>query len=232
MRTPTGCKALDEMLKGGIEPGVITTIYGGGGTGKTNICLQLARNVALNGEKVLYIDTEGVSIERLNQIAGDDSDKVLNNTLFHKVHSFAEQEDSLKKVERMMHREDNGVGMVIIDSFTIFYRTLINNDEERDVSKRLGRQMIDLMKIARQSDIPVVLTTQVYHSQKDGADRPLGGHILYHNSKTILELISLGRQLRQCTLIKHRSVQTGSSVRFTIGEEGIFSSCKEDIKNN
>ncbi len=232
MRIPTGCKALDDLLKGGIESGAITTLYGGGGTGKTNICLQLARNVALDGKKVLYIDTEGVSIERLHQISGEDSDKVLNNTLFLKVHSFEEQEGSLKKIDRLTKSDDMDIGIVIIDSFTIFYRTLINQDEEWDVSKRLGRQMIALMKIGRQKDIPILITTQVYHSQKEGADKPLGGHILYHNSKTIIELITIGPHHRLCTLIKHRSVPAGSSVRLKIGETGLVSASGEDTKNN
>ncbi len=232
MRIPTGCKTLDDLLRGGIESGAITTLYGGGGTGKTNLCLQVARNVALDDKKVVYIDTEGVSIERLNQIAGKDSDKVLNNTLFLKVHSFDEQEDSLKKIDRLTQSEDMEIGIVIIDSFTIFYRTLINQDEEWDVTKRLGRQMIELMKIARKKDIPILITTQVYHSQKEGADKPLGGHILYHNSKTIIELFTIGPHHRLCTLIKHRSVPAGSSIRLKISEEGLVSANNKDTENN
>ncbi len=230
MRLPTGCKELDELLRGGIESGTITGLYGGGGTGKTNICLQLTRNAALLDKKVIYIDTEGVSVERLHQIAGKDSDKVMNNTLFFKVHSFAEQEESLAKADNVILSKDTDIGLMVVDSFTIFYRTLINHDEEWDVSKRLGRQMIRLLKIARKKDIPVVITTQVYHSQKEDVDKPLGGHILYHNSKTIIELRTIGPHHRSFTLIKHRSVPVGTSVRFKIDEEGIVSKDKKTIK--
>ncbi len=228
MRLPIGCRELDELLRGGVESGTITGLYGGGGTGKTNICLQLTRNAALTGKKVVYIDTEGVSVERLHQIAGKDSEKIMNNTLFYKVHSFAEQEEALAKADSIIQSDDTDIGLMVVDSFTIFYRTLINHDEEWDVSKRLGRQMIRLLKIARKKDIPVVITTQVYHSQKEGTDKPLGGHILYHNSKTIIELRIIGTHHRICTLIKHRSVPAGTSVRFRIDQEGIVSTDKEN----
>jgi DNA repair protein RadB len=34
------------MLSGGIESGCLTLIYGEAGTGKTNLCLTLAKNLA------------------------------------------------------------------------------------------------------------------------------------------------------------------------------------------
>ena len=63
-----GCATLDYLLEGGVETGCVTLIYGEAGTGKTNLCLVLARNVALAGKKVIYIDTEGVSDRRLAQV--------------------------------------------------------------------------------------------------------------------------------------------------------------------
>ena len=63
------CKPLDVLLEGGFEYQSITEIYGEAGTGKTNICLQAARECSLLGKKTAYIDSEGVSIERLQQIS-------------------------------------------------------------------------------------------------------------------------------------------------------------------
>lgn len=223
MRISTGCSAIDSLLKGGIEPGTITCLYGGGGTGKTNLCLQLTRNIALDGKKVVYIDTEGVSAERLEQISGKKSKVVMKNTLFFRAHSFKEKEGSLNEAEKLVFSNNMDVGLVIIDSFTIFYRTLISDSEERDISKRLGRQMVKLLRMARKKDIPVVITTQVYHSQKDDTDKPLGGHILYHNSKTLIKLEDIGPHIRKSTLIKHRSAAEKTSVRFKITQDGLES---------
>jgi len=39
---PCGCNAIDLLLGGGFEAGIITQIYGESGTGKSNIAMQLA----------------------------------------------------------------------------------------------------------------------------------------------------------------------------------------------
>ncbi|TLZ91635.1 MAG: DNA repair and recombination protein RadB, partial [Methanobacteriota archaeon] len=59
MKVALGCRALDDLLGGGVEEGCITLLHGEAGSGKTNFCLQLARNVVRAGHKVIYIDTEG-----------------------------------------------------------------------------------------------------------------------------------------------------------------------------
>ncbi len=46
MKIKIECKSLDDLLEGGIESGCLTLLYGEAGSGKTNICLQLSRNVA------------------------------------------------------------------------------------------------------------------------------------------------------------------------------------------
>ena len=56
-RVPIGCGAIDRIMGGGIESSAITQLYGEGGSGKTNICLQVTRNVVQAGQKVIYIDT-------------------------------------------------------------------------------------------------------------------------------------------------------------------------------
>ena len=73
-RIPLGCSQFDRLLGGGIEKGSVTLIYGEAGAGKSNVCMQLARNIAINGDKVAYIDTEGLSSERLAQVFKDHED--------------------------------------------------------------------------------------------------------------------------------------------------------------
>src|SRR3990170_6341014 len=97
----TGSSTLDSLLEGGLEGGAITLLFGEAGSGKTNICLQVARNVALEGKKVVYIDTEGVSLERLKQISGDRYEEVMKNVLFFEPASFDEQEKLVDKAVRL-----------------------------------------------------------------------------------------------------------------------------------
>ena len=55
----TGLQKLDEFLSGGIPDGVIVDIFGGNGTGKTQLLLQLSINSIKKGGHVLYLDTTG-----------------------------------------------------------------------------------------------------------------------------------------------------------------------------
>ena len=82
MNIPIECEPLDDLLGGGIESGSLTSLYGEAGSGKTNICLQLTRNVVNSGKKVVFIDTEGVSFTRLEQICGEDFDTITKSILF------------------------------------------------------------------------------------------------------------------------------------------------------
>lgn len=221
MTVSTGCSSIDSLLDGGIESGIITEVYGGGGTGKTNLCLQVTKNIALQDKRIAYLDTEGVSMERLKQIAGDKYDKVMKNILIFRAHSFDEQEERLDNIIGLTEKKDMEIALIIVDSLTIFYRTLLDDDQRQKTTSRLGRILIDLIKVSRKEDIPVLVTSQVY----EGSDsvESLGGHILYHNAKTIIMLENLGKHLRRCTLIKHRHLPERSSVEFKITDKGLVS---------
>ena len=45
-KLPFGCDSLDAILDGGVESGCMTLLYGEAGTGKTTLCLILARDMA------------------------------------------------------------------------------------------------------------------------------------------------------------------------------------------
>lgn len=57
-RLPTGFYALDEMLGGGLMPGMVTTLAGRTSMGKSAVALAVAENVAKTGGRVLYISLE------------------------------------------------------------------------------------------------------------------------------------------------------------------------------
>ncbi len=219
MKLPIGCNSLDTLLGRGIESGIITEFFGEGGSGKTNVCLQLAKNVALQDKKSIFIDTEGVSVKRLEQISGDDSEKVMENTIFFKPHSFSEQKNCIKKGARLALNDNKDFDLLIVDGFTTFYRPLYNSKKEKNLSSKLGRLLIELMRVARKKDIPVVITTQVYES--DEGKKPVGGHVLYHSAKTIVLLEVLDSNTRRAVLEKHRSQPKGKSARFKITQTGI-----------
>ncbi|HEY7587493.1 MAG TPA: DNA repair and recombination protein RadB [Thermoplasmata archaeon] len=220
MKVAVGCRALDDLLGGGVEEGCITLLHGEAGSGKTNLCLQIARNVVRAGKKVIYIDTEGVSMERLHQICGEDFDLVARNILFSEPYSFEEQENLIDKAAKLAENNPE-VGLIVIDSITMHYRLTMRDETRRDERYSLTRQIAKLLRVSRTRGIPVVVTSQVYTDIDTGAYMPLGGHMLSHNAKTILRLEKAGPSARLAVLEKHRHRAEGSRASFRLTQDGV-----------
>jgi len=209
------CKPLDDLLDGGIESKSITEVYGEAGSGKTNLCLQLSRECANTGKKVAYIDCEGVSLERLNQIVKDSNQKdILSKILFFQPTSLQDQEEIIRKVIKI-----HDIELIILDTFNLFYR-LILEDDEKPSFRSLNRQITDLQLTSIKKDIYVMITGQVYSVENNDV-KPFAGKGIEHIAKTIIKLEKIGIGKRQATLIKHRSIPEGKKAIFTITSTGL-----------
>ena len=210
-----GCPPLDDLLGDGIENGIITKLYGEAGTGKTNILLQASRECVKNGRKVVYIDTEGVSLERLRQMCTPSQYKtVLANMFFFHPSSFNGQE---QKIVEASKRKD--IGLLVIDTINMFYRMEIENDKE-GAMRSFIRQMTRLQMAAREYDIAVVIAEQVY-TDKNGEIKPFTHRDTDHMVKTILKLEKRGIGERKATLMKHRFQPEGKTAVFRISHRGL-----------
>lgn len=214
---PLDCASLDRLLGGGLECGIVTEIHGEGGSGKTNVCLQAARNAAARGNKVAYVDTEGVSEERLAQIC-DGSSELTKRILFFQPYSMDEQEQMVEKAVKI------DAGLIVVDSVNLFYRLSMDGDEGA-ATRSLSRQLVTLQVTARKRSIPVVVTSQVY--AMDGQIRPFGGRSIDHMAKTAVCLHKVdeqpgdGTETRLAELVKHRSKPGGETVTFRITQAGL-----------
>jgi len=213
----TGCGSIDSLLGGGLLPERINQIYGASGTGKTNLCLQALVTSHKAGKDVVYVDTEGgFSERRLEQINGGDASSILEDVFFHRVLNFSEQKEVIDKLE------DLDVDLVIIDSLTSQYRPELGNGNAREVNQELSRQVQKLSSIARENEIPVLVTNQVYSDFESNGDgvRPIGGDVLKYASKVIVQLEKDGDK-RMAILRKHLFKEEGESARFDICHNGI-----------
>ena len=214
-RIPLNCPKFDRLLGGGIESGCVTLLYGEAGAGKTNVCLQAAREVAQKGEKVAYIDTEGLSSDRLSQVFVGQEENIKNLLIFQ-VHSFEEQSDRIDKIEKLAAA--GSISLVVIDSLTMFYR--LNHDDSRTRNEFI-RQTEVLLNTARQYEIAIMVTSQVYSNMSTGGVEFLGGHALHHNAKTIIRLDKRFDGRREAVIMKHRSLPEGRKAQYRITETGI-----------
>lgn len=215
MRIPLSCPKFDRLLGGGIESGCVTLLYGEAGAGKTNVCLQVARDVSEKGSKVAYIDNEGLSAERLMQVFSENAD-AMRNMLIFQVHSLEEQTDRIEKIGKLA--ENKAISLVVIDSLTMFYR--LRHDEPK-ARNEFVKQTELLLEIARKYDMTILVTSQVYSNLNSGRVEFLGGHALNHNAKTILRLEKMDNGRRKAVIVKHRSLPEGRSTYYHITQTGI-----------
>lgn len=212
---PLGCQPLDALLGGGLESGIITRVYGEAGSGKTNFCLQAARQCVLSGKKVAYIDTEGVSVERIRQICVDsDYKKILRDILFFTPESFESQEQMVCDAIAT-----KGIGLIIVDTITMFYRLNLEQDKESAI-RSFTRQVTNLQVAARQRDLFVIISEQVY-TDKAGEVKPFTNRDAEHMTKTILRFDKKGIGQREAIIMKHRSQPEGKKTCFRISNGGL-----------
>ncbi|MAG38263.1 DNA repair and recombination protein RadB [Candidatus Pacearchaeota archaeon] len=226
-RLSAGSYDLNKWLAGGYDLDVITTLYGGPGTGKTNFVLLAGVSQAKKGKKVLFIDTEGgFSSERVKQMVGKENgmnyNEVLKNIIILKPTNFDEQK---KAFDKLLDHVKKQVSLIVVDGMTMLYRLEFadarDNGEElkgmQKVNSELTRQMRILAEISRKNNIPVLVTNQIY--SWDNESKMVGGDILKYWSKCIIELVhDKGR--RTVFMKKHRSMPE-KSFAFQIHDGGI-----------
>jgi len=209
------CKPLDDLLGGGIESNAITEIHGEAGSGKTNLCLQASREYASKGKKVAYIDSEGVSLERLDQMCKEyDGKSILSNILFFSPSSLDEQEKMINNAINI-----NEVGLIVVDTINLFYRINLEDDKESTMRSFI-RQIANLQITARKEELYVIVAEQVY-TDKSGDIKPFTNRDTEHMVKTIIKLEKTGVGKRQATIIKHRSRPEGKKASFAIISTGL-----------
>ncbi|ESS10034.1 MAG: DNA repair and recombination protein RadB [uncultured archaeon A07HN63] len=221
---PTDCEALDDLLGGGFERGAVTQLYGPPAAGKTNVALSAAVGVATAGDSVLYIDTEGLSVDRFQQLiettADEPTEDVAARLIITDALDFDDQQEAVRDAADFAER----VELIVLDSATGFYRLNRAGDAEGGDSLRaVARQITELLSLARKHDIAVVITNQVYSDPESDRVKALGGHTLEHWTGVVVRLDRFRGGNRRATLEKHRAKAAGETATFKITEQGIES---------
>ncbi len=223
MKLPTGSNVFDELLEGGYESDIITSIYGPAGSGKTTACLLFCIPVSKK-KKVIFVDTEGgFSVERLKQLT-QNHENVLKNIIFLNPTNFEEQRKDFEKLKDIVNDK---IGLIVVDTISNLYRAEFNKNDVKELNRDLGRQISHLVEIARKKNIPILLTNQVYadFDNKDSI-KIVGGDLLKYTSKCLIELKISQKNKRVAILRKHRHIPE-KSVFFEVQEKGFFPA-KED----
>ncbi|HLC87375.1 MAG TPA: DNA repair and recombination protein RadB [Candidatus Nanoarchaeia archaeon] len=231
----TGSYDFNKWLYGGYECDTVTMIAGPPGSGKTNFAILVACSQAKNGNKVIFVDTEGgFSVDRVKQIVGENYKNILEKILLLNPVSF---EDQKKAFVNLRNRVKEGqIGVIIIDSIAMLYRLELGDavksrkgENIHETNREVARQMTVLAEIARKKKIPVIITNQVYEDFlslediKNGTERTtniVGGTIFKYWCKCIIELKN-NKNKRCALLLKHRSLPQ-KELSFEIKNKGVF----------
>ena len=228
----TGVKAIDDLLGGGLEPQSIYELAGEFGSGKTQICHQLAVTVQLTPNrggvdgKAMYIDTEGTfSLQRIYPIAERfeiDVDHVKENILVARPMNVEDLEE-LVRGELVKYVEE-GVKLIVVDSIIALYRAEFKGREMLARRQQRINYLLDWLKrIGRVYDTYNVITNQVMDKPIGFGPLvkiPTGGNIIAHTSTHRLILRKSG-EVWKIEVLDSPRITRGLSVPFKITERGV-----------
>lgn len=168
-RLGTKMPEFDRLLGGGIVSGSLTLIGGDPGIGKSTLMMQLAQNLAEQGETVLYVcgeeSVEQTSLRARRLGVADDRLYLLSDTLFSNIKA---QIDKLKP------------NAVIVDSIQILYKSELSS-APGSVSQ-VRELATEFMHIAKGMGIATFL---IGHVTKSG--EIAGPKVLEHIVDTVLD---------------------------------------------
>ncbi len=231
-RLSSGSKAFDDLMGGGLESQSIIEFFGEFGSGKTQICFQLAVNATrpveeggLNGD-VFIIDTENTfRPERIVQMAVAldlDPEEVLKKIHVARAFNSHHQMLLVEKANELAH--EMNVKLLIVDSLTAHFRAeYVGRGSLAERQQNLNKHMHDLLRFADLHNAVIAVTNQV--SSKPDAffgdpTRPIGGHIVGHAATYRLYLRKSKGGKRIARLIDSPNLPEAEAV-ITVSEEGV-----------
>jgi len=233
-RITTGCKALDELLGGGIQTKAITEFFGPFGTGKTQISHQLSVMVQLPKNEggvdgsAIYIDTEGTfrpeRIASMAEARGLDSKEALDRIYVARVYTTSHQMLMVHKAAEIA--KEYNIRLIVIDSLTSLFRAeYVGRGTLAERQQKLGRHIHDLLKFAEKFNAAVIVTNQV-HARPDSfipgieTTSPVGGHVVGH-AMTYRVGLKKGKQHTRVARIYDAPDLPEREAVFTIDERGV-----------
>jgi RecA/RadA recombinase len=168
----TGSKAIDGLLGGGIRTGIITDIFGESGSGKSQLCFTLATNCAMDGKRVLFIDTTGTfRPERIVEIS--ESHLTLEKIIYMRAFSTMDQLNAALKIWEVQPT------LVVVDSLTSLFSAEYSGS---DLHRAIMKYLHGLAILAITSMTAIVVTNMIRTSPPtssiDHADRNIAGGVL------------------------------------------------------
>lgn len=248
---PTGFKALDDILGGGLLKSGFYIIAARPGMGKTTVAAAIADNVAAKGRRVLFysleMTTEQISARRIGRHAQIPYTKLMLGTLspdeYAKVaHTssrladfsfFIESRDELKVSDIAEGIRETSPDLVVVDylglmSPTQRHRTRYEemteiSGEVKRLAKRFKVPILCLAQLNRENTTTKDKRPQLSHLRDSGAmEQDADGVILLHREEYYGGGEKREREQIELIVAKNRHGRTGSVHMLWFGATGVI----------
>ena len=154
-----GIQKLNDFLTDKISKGLLVDIFGGNGTGKTQLLLQLLTNSITNGGNVLFFDTTGgFRPERILEIQKQSESQLdfLQKITVSRLTNTSEQIKSIQKLE------NENFSLIVIDNITDLFSYEYQKDESTfEKNSLFMKYMYELSKFSIRKKVPVVFSNMI-----------------------------------------------------------------------
>lgn len=216
------------LLGGGLHAGMITDVYGEGGSGKTQLCFTICgRNAKLfkrvKGIAIVFVDTSGTfRPERITEIAYDNGHEILDKILVIRTLSYMDQIRSIEKIVEIRPK------LLIVDGIASLF-TVNHHGIARHLT--LMNHLHKLSLVAINLGCPVIITNMIrsrlsdsgapilIHSQEDSTRELMGTSLsIYTHMKLMLSIVQPNKQLFKAVIKQPRC---DKHAYYTITKSGI-----------
>jgi len=182
----------------------LLTIYGGPGSGKTNLALEFVKYYCISS--CLYVSTQlAPTVERMSTLGINLRIILLRNVT-----------DYVDLVDVLLRHNFHMFDLAVFDPINVFAR-----EGGAGYSATLFA-LAALRRIHEVLGLPIILTAMVHRDPGAGEDRPLAENAIYFWSKGIARLEHVGGNLRRILIERPRSFEA----TFKISKGGIeWSTC-------
>ncbi|KAM7278713.1 hypothetical protein ACFE04_005847 [Oxalis oulophora] len=224
----TGIERFDLFLQGGLREGQLIELVGPSSSGKTQICLHAASNVAnMHIGSTIYLDTgnsfSSLRISRLveksrglasNQARHSVLQKVMSNIICHSVFDIFMMVDVLNQLEfnlgSQINRENQRVRLLVIDSISSLLAPILGGSGSQGHALMVSAGYM-LKKLAHDYNLAVLVTNHTVGGD-GGISKPALGES-WKNIPHARLILNRDRESNSCNIsvIKHPSLASGTS---------------------